>query len=297
MQKILYVPTIQDETSDFEPLFALWNEVKDGFFDIIFNFEQCCALRPNVVAFLGGLARSIERRQRKVSFNWDSANPFVLDRLIVNSFARYFGGSRTGVDDHSIPYREDLLIHRHQLPRIANEIVDYLTEQWLGKGWIHVSQRLRDAIVGNVWEIYANTFDHAESEIGVFTCGQHYEELKSLQLTTVDFGRGIPANVRHFFKTLEIPASNCMQWAFKEGNTTKPDISRGMGLDLLKQFVKINHGKLEVYSYDGYALIDDKNEYYSTRETCFEGTLVNIMLVCDELFYKFASELPPEPLF
>jgi hypothetical protein len=297
MTKTLYVPTILDEVSDFEPLFALSNEVGVNFSDVTFNFEKCHSLRPNVVAFLGGLARLIESRQGKVSFDWDSAQPLVLQKLTFNGFATLFGGSHTVIDDHSIPYREDLLLNRGDLPTLANQIIDYLTEQWLGKGWIHISPRLRDAIVGNVWEIYANAFDHAESPIGVFSCGQHYQTLGSLQLTTVDFGKGIPANVKQFFNNTGIPASKCLEWAFQEGKTTKPSISRGMGLDLLKEFIKINHGKLEVYSYDSHALIDKDRESYETRETCFEGTLINITLVCDELFYKFASEVLSEPLF
>jgi hypothetical protein len=85
-------------------------------------------------------------------------------------------------------------------------LADYLKTKWLGCGWIHVSPSLQDAIVGRVWEIYANAFEHAQSSIGVFSCGQHYPKMKELKLTVVDFGVGIPSNVRLFMRNTNISA-------------------------------------------------------------------------------------------
>jgi len=64
-----------------------------------------------------------------------------------------------------------------------------------------------------------------------------------------------------------------------------------MGLDLLKEFIKTNHGKLEFFSNEGYGIIDSKREEYSTRSRGFEGTLVNITLQCDKSYYVLASEV------
>ena len=69
-----------------------------------------------------------------------------------------------------------------------------------------------------------------------------------------------------------------------------------MELDLLKEFVKINKEKLEIFSHEGYALIDETQEIFMNRRT-FEGTLVNISFRCDKSYYHFASEVPEEPLF
>ena len=70
-----------------------------------------------------------------------------------------------------------------------------------------------------------------------------------------------------------------------------------MGLDLLKDFVKINKGKLEIFSHEGYALIEDTQEVFMDCQTFFEGTLVNISFKCDESYYHFTSETTDEPLF
>lgn len=89
-----------------------------------------------------------------------------------------------------------------------------------------------------------------------------------------------------------------LKWAFQRGTTTKPNgTSRGMGLDLLKEFVKINKGKLEIFSHEGYAIIDSKREEFLNRSTFFEGTLANITFICDESYYHLASEALGAPLF
>ena len=141
--------------------------------------------------------------------------------------------------------------------------------------------------------MYGNAFEHGESEIGIYSCGQHYPRRHELKLTVVDFGVGIPSNVREYARNEKIPADKAIEWAFRRGTTTKTsdDIGRGIGLDLLKDFVKINKGKLEVFSHDGYAAIDEDHEEYSKRQTFFEGTLLNITLICNEsLYFHFASE-------
>jgi len=181
-------------------------------------------------------------------------------------------------------------------------LVDYLKTHWLGHGWVHVSERLRDEIVGRVWEIYANAFEHGQSPIGIFSCGQHYPKQHELKLTVVDFGVGIPSNVRMFFKhdarAQSLSAASCLKWAFQRGTTTKPNgTSRGMGLDLLKEFVKLNKGKIEIFSHEGYAIIDSKREEFLNRSTFFEGTLINITFIRDESYYHLASEVLEEPLF
>jgi len=125
-----------------------------------------------------------------------------------------------------------------------------------------------------------------------------------LNLTIVDFGVGIPSNVRlfkaHEFRPDQLQATNCMKWAFQEGTSTKQGSSaepRGLGLDLLRDFVIQNRGRLEMFSHEGYALITDGKISFTERSKFFEGTLVNISLRCDESYYCLASEVDKEPLF
>ncbi|OQW96727.1 MAG: ATP-binding protein [Desulfobacteraceae bacterium A6] len=291
-QKVIQIPTLNDGVWDFAQLFNIWSQVNDYFEDVRFDFTRCGFLRPNAVAFLGGLSRLIESRMGSVVFDWSTLhNKRVMTNICQNGFAGTFGYSSSRWDGNSIPYREDKTLD-------MNRIMDYLTYNWIGKGWVHVSDRLRNAIAGKMWEIYNNAFEHSGSDIGVYSCGQYFRNKNDLILSVVDFGRGIPANVRTFLRQYvdqvlvsKLSGAACIKWAFERGNSTcMGGVARGLGLDLLKEFVRINQGKLEVYSNEGYAIIDRDGERYENRYIAFEGTVVHITLRCDENLYLFHDE-------
>jgi hypothetical protein len=295
--QVVNIPTLNDHNWDFQQLFAIWSQVNGYFEDVRIDFSGCDFLRPNAVAFLGGLTRLIESRLGTVVFDWSTLhNEAVMMNLRQNGFAGTFGHSSPGWEGNSIPYREDWR-------RDANGIMDYLEDFWLGRGWIRVSQRLRDAIVGHMWEIYNNAFEHSGSEIGVFSCGQHFPKQDELTLSVVDFGQGIAAKVRNFLsrdpRAGSLTAAGCLNWAFQRGTTTKPreEGPCGLGLDLLKEFIRLNHGKLELYSNEGYGVIDSTGEHYRNLPVWFEGTVFHITLRCDEALYQFANETADESPF
>lgn len=291
-QKVIHITTINDTPGDFEKLFGIWNQANDYFEYVRFDFSRCGFLRPNAVAFLGGLVRLIESRMGSVTFDWSTLrNGAVMNTICQNGFAGSFGHGSPSWQGHSIPYREDKTLD-------MNSIMDYLTYNWIGKGWLHVSDKLRDAIAGKMWEIYNNAFEHSGTQIGVYSCGQHFRHRNELLLSVVDFGHGIPANVRSFLGkhvdeklVSQLPASACLKWAFERGNSTCDEIvPRGLGLDLLKEFIQLNQGKLEVYSNEGYGIIDEDGERFADLDIAFEGTLMHITLHCDEKFYRFKDE-------
>jgi signal transduction histidine kinase len=287
------VPTLLNREGDRLWLFELARQLDQVEpLAVTFRFPACRDLRQNAIAFLGGLARLVESRGGSVTFDWDSCSQRILKRVQQNGFSQIFGGPAASSVGHTVPYREDLI-------QDPNAIARYLQENWLGRGWMNISRLLTDAIVGRVWEIYANAFEHGHSDVGVVTCGHHYQNTKELGLTVVDFGVGIPANVRGYLGK-SVPASVALRWAFLRGTTTKRDVtSRGIGLDLLKEFVKLNNGRLEFYSHEGQAVITRERESFDELPLGFRGTLVTITFQCDGLSYRFADETegPQQPLF
>lgn len=287
----IFVPTINDSTYDFEVLFDLWDQMNGVGLQIDLDFSKCKFLRQNAVAFIGGLIRLTTHSKGNVVVKWETLSPALFKHLQENGFVMHFEGGRKGWVGNSIPYRED----REQ---VKNDLVDYLKRKWLGRDWVHVSEGLTDAIVGRVWEIFANAFEHSGSRIGIFTCGQHFPRRRELNLTVVDFGVGIPSNVRSYRNDQKIAAGNTMKWAFQRGTSTKPaDVGRGIGLDLLKEFVKITGGSLRMFSHEGYAYIDSIQEKFVEAERYFGGTLVNISLKCDDSLYRLTTEAVEGPVF
>jgi hypothetical protein len=122
-----------------------------------------------------------------------------------------------------------------------------------------------------------------------------------VRLSIGDFGIGIPENVR-MAKGPGIPAANALKWAFLNGSSTLQgdgDVARGLGLSTVKDLIVANKGKLEMFSNDGYFLIDAKAsvpEVYRSRINTFQGTIVTIELHCDSLLYCFDYEAArPKP--
>jgi hypothetical protein len=59
-----------------------------------------------------------------------------------------------------------------------------------------MTDAVQDAVLGNVWELYTNAFEHGKSPVGVLSCGQYYPKIRTVRLAIGDFGIGIPDNVR-----------------------------------------------------------------------------------------------------
>jgi len=285
----LYVGTTEDLPQHIDRLFRLFKEIEQlpgTSWDISVDFHYCEFLNHLGVAFLGGLARAIQAKGGRLTFDWGTLPKRIGMNLAQNGFLHSFGCQQYPWDGNSIPYRSDL---DHDLTAIG----EYLHDKWLGKGWVNISSGLQRAITGQVTEIYLNAFEHSRSPIGVFSCGQHYPNAKMLHLAVVDFGIGIPASVRSFLSVDRPPTSaEALKWAFKSGTTTKKDeaISRGMGLSLLQTFVTENQGSLKIFSNDACVDMDHTGIRYENGYTDFTGTLVNIAFRCDESYYCLESE-------
>ncbi len=296
---IIHVPTIHDSYADFQSLFRIRNSIPmiPGE-TVVFDFTRCRFLMQSGVALLGALARDLQARSQPVQFNWHSLDPAIRANLAQNGFIEAFGGTEHSWSGNSIPYREDRY-------KDSRGLMDYLKQYWLGRGWVGVSPPLRNSIVGRVWEIYENAFTHSRTVGGVFTCGQHYPRKQQLALTVAEFGIGIAKSVQDYYKTqfetivgswepaYQLQDEEALEVAFQRGFSTRPQgEAAGMGLDLLKEFVRLNGGTLQVFSNLSYAHFDGKGETYCRQATSFQGTVVNITIICDQRYYCLAGEVP-----
>ena len=97
--KVIQIPTLNDGAADFKRMFDIWSQVNDYFEDVRFDFSHCGFLRPNAVAFLGGLARLIESRFGTAVFDWNSlTDAWVKTTLRQNGFAGAFGDPSSAWD-------------------------------------------------------------------------------------------------------------------------------------------------------------------------------------------------------
>ena len=96
-----------------------------------------------------------------------------------------------------------------------------------------------------------------------------------------------------------LSGKECILWAVEEGNTTKQGtIPGGLGLSLIRTFLKHNGGLLQIVSSDGYW--EQKKGITITKdlEHEFLGTIVNLEFnINDKSYYHLSSEIDTEHIF
>jgi hypothetical protein len=284
--EVCHVPTLSARSADCGLLFDLWRRYSGGS-DVTFDFSHCDFLHPQAVAFLGGLVRLIEHRGGTALLLWGTLKPAIWACLAQNGFMQAFGGPQGPWQGTAVPY----LSHPTADPAAFDS---YARISWLGRGWVSASPDLVSEVVGYVGEIYVNAFEHAGSAVGVHGCGQLFPRLGILSLTLVDFGIGIPANVRRFKGDAEPElwrdGARCLEWAFGRGHSTRPgEISGGLGLHTLREFVFASQGSMEIYSHESRATLRKDHTDYSACADHFEGTMITIRLRSTPRYYTLGS--------
>jgi hypothetical protein len=287
------VPTSSTDPRTYERFFKLYADAMSAaerHSGIQLDFTGCVFLHQHAVAFLGGLVRALQHRGCTVEARLDSIAATVWSNLSRNGFIRTMGLHPAGAGGNTaIPFRQDAV-------RDDTSYLRYLREAWLGRGWVNVTDGVADAIANAVWEIYTNAFEHGHSDIGVFSCGQFYPTKKEIALAFIDFGVGIPASVRTVREAAHLGDGEAIAWALARGNTSKPG-NRGVGLDILRAFVEINRGYMDVVSHRGHVRITESGAQPLLRNYGFPGTVFNITFKADERRYAFSSEIDAEGIF
>lgn len=283
-EKIIAVPRINDSVFDFGRLAEIQESVKQAKKNIVFTFNNCDFLRPNAVAFLGGVAREHQLSGYKVTFDWNSIKADVMANLCQNGFAGYFNYETQKWDGNSIPYYE---VYANE--SLTHNVYLYLKDKWLGK--TKTPNEQVNEIVSSVLEVYMNALEHGTSSSKiVFTCGQYFPNIKELILAVVDFGEGFATPIRRFCKVQgwetaeKLNDASCIRLALREGFSSCGQ-GRGLGLNLLADFVLANEGTLEIYSSSGRAIINkyslpNQPSSFKTMQFTIDGTIVYIRLKC-----------------
>jgi len=132
--------------------------------------------------------------------------------------------------------------------------------------------------------------------MGIFTCGQHFPRKDRIDFAIADLGIGIPRTLKDK-KGLQYSPEQAINWAMEGHNTTKTGpIPGGLGLKLLREFIRLNQGCIQVVSDVGYW--EQRSDGTVDRRTLlspFPGTVVNIEInTADINSYALSSELPQD---
>lgn len=317
---LIKVPSVKNDEVGYRKLLGLVSEIRSNPLETyILDFGHCSALDINAMAVLGMTARYIAAYNRlykrlasgsigvgKLIFNISSMNPRIRKIAEENNFLRHVhyndylhlsSASYIGYREHGLPLDEDL-------------IVDHLRNHWLTDERLTLSKLLKQEIISRILEIYVNAYGHGRSAdfgldpylaLGAISCGHFDAKEKVLKLCVVDFGKGICRSVTDYFPDSGLSDTDALSWALQLGNSTHTDsgvvkIPRGLGFDLLREFVRVNNGCIRIYS-NGACAVADGGGGYIVQESgrVFDGTIVDIKIKCDGRVYSFAGEGPLAP--
>ncbi len=244
-------------------------------------------LDANLAAPMGAVIRSHAVKDGK-SFQFHNMVPAV--RSILCDMGLVTGTKRVG--------RNTVIPLQHFMPGQSEEFANYSKSHLEGKGIPSMSNELRKHFYLGIDEVFQNAEIHSESEHGLFACGQLYPKKNKLDFCVSDMGLGIPDVVRKG-TAQKMASAEAIEWAMSGSNTTrKGDVPGGLGLKILKEFIRLNGGRLIVVSDDGYW--EMSSEGFSRRElpASLPGTAVTIEVnTADRSSYRLTSEINPAELF
>jgi signal transduction histidine kinase len=181
----------------------------------------------------------------------------------------------------------------------GDQFNNYLDTYMRGRGIPTMSKALTKRFRQSLLEVFLNATIHSQSESGIFVCGQFYPQKHRMDFTIADAGVGIRENVRKYTGKTKLNSCNAIKWAMTEGNTTKTgNQPGGLGLKLIKDFIQMNKGKIQVVSRFGYYEFSANGESICKMNNDFPGTCINIEINTEDTGgYYLKSELKSEDIF
>lgn len=257
------------------------------------DFEFVTFLEANLCAVLGVCFEILEENGNKVTLI--NLQPKVERIMRKNTFLLKYGYE--ALDD----FYQTTISYQKFTPGNDEGFNAYITQQLLFMpGFPSHSKALGKAILRNIFEIFENARTHGDCEY-IHTCGQYFpkKQDKPLHFTIVDKGVNIQENVCNYLSK-NIKAEEAIKWAMQKGHTTKVgDTSGGLGLNVIFEFIKLNKGKIQVISADGFYEFNKGKERISTMSNSFNGTIVNLRFNLSDAktYYLKGEELEDDIIF
>lgn len=290
----MLIPLQGDIRSDyrgFSQLLQLTTKTKQCFFDDIeIDMDSISWIDANMCAPLGAILYKISRDLNNVTINRVSSP--IEQILSKNGFLSNYG--RKAIKD---TYKTTVEYKRFE-PEDDRYFAEYVEKNLVGKGIPRMSPGLLKKFKESIFEIFSNAVIHSETKLGIFSCGQYFPRKHRFDFSIADLGIGIRDKLSRDVG-LELSASRAIVWALEGKNTTKKGpIPGGLGLKLLREFVQMNQGRIQIVSDCGYWEEAQGKDNISELKIPFPGTVVNVEInTADTSSYCLASEVNMDDIF
>jgi len=227
----------------------------------------------NLSSALGGILDKLKEELITVKF---SQMPSKTEEIMMkNGFLYYYSYPKLKDYYHTtIPYLK-------LKPTDSRTFFNYIDKDLLNREELpDLSKAAKEKMVDSIYEVFSNAQIHSDTK-NIYTCGQVFPRKHVIEFTITDTGMGFKERIRRSFGK-RIRATDAIRWAFEDKNTTKQKISGGLGLAMLREFVILNKGKIQVVSDNGFYNFDSKGETVKEFYGSFPGTVVNVQFRTDD---------------
>jgi len=286
------IGTIRSDSNGFNTIADIAVKTKELFLDSVeLDFSCCDFFEANMAAPLYVvIVRTRDELNDVLISNLPSDVSTILRK---NKFLRVFNQEDLmDANQTTLPFKIFKL-------NAGEQFNDYLTLYMQNRGIPKMSDALTKRFRQSLFEIFLNATFHSRSESGIFVCGQFYPQKHRIDFTIADAGIGIRENVRKYTGKLKLNSCKAIEWAMTEGNTTKTgNQPGGLGLKLIKDFIQMNNGKIQIVSRFGFYEFSANGELIHKMDNDFPGTCINIEINTeDKGSYCLKSELTNEDIF
>jgi hypothetical protein len=289
---LIPIGTIRSNCNGFNTIADIATQTEGAWFESIeLDFASCSFFEANMAAPLYTVIARLRDELNDVSIaNVPSGVGTILRK---NKFLSVFNQPElTDTNQTTLPFKILKLT-------AGDQFNDYLDTYMRGRGIPTMSEALTKRFRQSLFEIFLNATIHSQSKTGIFVCGQFYPNKHRLDFTIADAGVGIRENVRRYTRKPKLNSCKAIEWAMTEGNTTKKgNQPGGLGLKLIKDFIQMNGGKIQVVSRFGYYEFSANGESIQKMNNDFPGTCINIEINTEDTSsYCLKSELKSEDIF
>lgn len=286
------VRTIRSNINGFSSIAKLAEDTRGLFLDSVeLDFAQCIFFEANMAAPLYVVIAKLRDELNDVTIN---NLPGEIERILKkNEFLTVFNMDvLTDTNQTTLPFKIFKL-------QAGEQFNDYLDLHMRGRRIPTMSDALTKRFRQSLLEIFLNASIHSDSKSGIFACGQFFPQKNRLDFTIADAGVGIRENVRRYTRRPKMSSCAAIEWALAEGNSTKTGREPGgLGLKLIKDFIRMNKGKLQIVSRFGYYEFSAGGDSVTKMAHDFPGTCVNIEINSqDTSSYCLKSELSSKDIF
>lgn len=295
--KINISPRVSSDKDGYCRLLDIYQRVRGlENCEIIFDFQNTSWFEANLAAVFGVIGDYASAKGNSLSI-------IGMRGSIENILQRNGFMSEYGMWREADRYGTTISYKKFD-PEQGTHFSQYIKDELLSKpDFPMLSRLLAKKINESIYELFENARTHGKCN-HIYTCGQYYPNKRParIDITIVDLGISIKKNVNSYLRKNRKPIKNgpeAIAWAIQKGNTTKTgNISGGLGLDLVLEFLKLNKGKIQIVSSNGYWEFRNDKVDMDILEDVFHGTIVNIEFnLDDQSYYQLSEEISLDGIF